>query len=45
MWHLEKPSQKTLDEYVDMMLPALKSRINNNSKTTNNITYKKNIEF
>lgn len=34
MWHLEKPSQKTLDEYINMMLPALKSRINNNSKLT-----------
>jgi hypothetical protein len=27
MWHLEKPSKQVLDEYVDMIMPALKTRI------------------
>ena len=27
MWHLEKPDQKTLDDYAKMLLPALKQRI------------------
>lgn len=31
MWHLEKPSKKTLDVYADKLLPALKKRIETSS--------------
>lgn len=32
MWHLEKPSRKNLDNYVGMVLPLIKKRINDRRK-------------
>lgn len=32
MWHLEKPSKKTLDDYATKLLPALKKKIEKSTK-------------
>lgn len=33
MWHLEKTSQNILDEYADLLIKGIKSRINDNQNT------------